>query len=637
MKLEKNWLYQFSISLSILGLLYIIICGVSFFGEGHEYNFYYKGILLLTLFGAWILIQFFAMISARFELLKKLAVKKKWVIIGEWIFVTVILILAFILRIIVIQKIPMQVASDYKTYYEIADLLKQGTIQEAGKGYCNYIAMFPHVMGYCYILKTAFTWFGTSVAVGQYLNIILSVATVFITYRIGRKLGGRITGIIVLLLTAFWPSQVLYITLISAEYVFAFFLFSCILLFLSLVKDYDENTNQATKVIILHMVLGIMIALTAAIRPMAIILLIAIIICILPQKMKLSNVSRNDLPLVLRFIEKGWLRCILIIIPYMLVSSFITTNIEVTINKTLPSSSTSFGYSLLVGLNTGSIGGWNQEDSNLLYDTMKATDSASQVHIVCRNLALARLTSDPQKNFNLFIEKYELLWGNDDYGSTWNISFLQEQGELTQSRSDFLYKAKEYNNIIYMLTVFFALIALIYLLKKKASYAYVLILVYLGTAAMHLFVESQNRYHYHVLEVFIILAGMGIHFIFENERDRVDIIRKNKKKKDQLLESEKEKIEIEETVEKRMVEIRKEVMSNVFDMENALKNNHVTITVSEAYNQMNAQNKEVNEEHTEKEAEPSQNNIGHINDETEKLDNRTDDINKETKVSEDVN
>lgn len=589
MRLEKNWFYQLCLSLSIVGLLYILIAGVSSIGEGQEYTYFLKGLLILGLFALWVFVQFIAMMAARFKLSEKLSVNKKYVRVGEYIFVGIILAVALAVRIMVIDKIPMQVESDYKTYYEIADLLKQGTLIKEGKGYCNYIAMFPHVMGYCYILKTVFTWFGTSVVVGQYLNVFFSTATIFIIYRIGRLLGGRIAGIIALVGTAFWPSQVLYLTMLSAEYVFTFLLYGSILLFIYLVKRSNENISEAVFTITLHTILGVMIALTAAIRPMAIILLVAIIICLVPQKMKALAIPRNDIPLAIRFLEKGWLRCVLIIIPYLIVSSFITTNIEATINKELPSASTSFGYNLLVGLNAESKGGWNDEDAKLLYASMEATGSATQAHITCRDLALIRLTSYPQKIFNLMIEKYELLWGNDDFGSTWNIAFLQEQGELTQDRSDFLYNSRDYNNIIYLSTIFFALIALIYLLKKEGSYVYILILIYLGTAGMHLFVESQNRYHYFVLQVFIILSGLGIHFIFEDGRNKADEILNNKSEKEFTSKTKNEETQIEKIVEERITKIRKEEMSNAFNMEEAIKNKHVIMTVSEAYNSDNHQ------------------------------------------------
>lgn len=583
MRLEKNWFYNFCVSLSIVGLLYIIISGFSSLGAGQEYSYFFKGVLILVLFGLWTLINFLAVISAKFSLLSRFSSDKKWVLIAEGLVVVAVMVAAFLLRLMVIQRIPMQVASDYKTYYEIADLLKQGNIQEEGEGYCNYIAMFPHVMGYSYILKTVFNWFGTSVLVGQYLNIGFSMGTIWFVYRIGRRLGGRIGGFISLIGTAFWPSQVLYLTMLSAEYAFTFFLFTCISLFLYLNKDYGENTGEAAKSIALYMLLGVFIAITAAIRPMALILLVGIIICLFPQKMRMPHIPKNDMPLILRFLEKGWLRCVVIIIPYLIISSAITTNIELTVDRTLPSSSTSFGYNLLVGLNADSKGGWNDADAKLLYDTMEATGSATQAHITCRNLAFIRLTSAPEKIVNLFVEKYELLWGNDDYGATWNISFLREQGNLTKERSNFLYAIRDYNNIIYLITIFFGIIALIYLLAKEGSYAYILILMYLGTVAMHLMVESQNRYHYFVIQVFIILSGMGIHFIFENERGKVRHIKKKEQKKEIEMKLEKEEIEIQEAIDKKVQEIRKEVMSNTFDMAYALKNRHVTVTVSEVY------------------------------------------------------
>lgn len=583
MKFEKNWFYHFCISLAIIGMFFIVICGFSTLGDGQEYPYIAKGMLILGVFVAWITVQFLASISARFQIAEKLSINKKWVNILEAIFVLLILILAVIVRVVVINVFPMKPASDYKTYYEISILLKDGTIQKLGKGYCNYIAMFPHVMGYCYILKTAFMWFGTSVLVGQLVNIFFSVGTIFFVYKIGRKLGGRITGLLALVFSAFWTSQVLYITMLSAEYVFTFFLYGCIWLFISLMKDYNGITKKSLNAVILHLILGVLIAITSAIRPMGIILLVAIIICVLPQKMKLPNIPRNDISLPIRMLEKGWIRCILIVIPYLIVSGIITTNIELEIDRTLPSSSTSFGYNLLVGLNTNSIGGWNEDDAKLLYDSMEATGSATQAHITCRDLAFIRLTNNPKGIFNLFINKYELLWGNDDYGATWNITFLDEQGNLTDEKSNFLYEIRDYNDIFYMIIVFFAIIALIYLWKKEGSFAYVLVLIYLGTVAIHLFVESQNRYHYFVLQVFMILAAMGVQFIFQDEREKRKRIILEKENNKIIQKQEQYIVEQYDEIEEKAIELKAKAMVNTFDMDYALKNGHVIMTVTEAY------------------------------------------------------
>lgn len=595
MKLEKNWFYYFSVTLAMIGMLYILVCGFVSLGAGQEYPYIPKGLLLLGLFASLIIVWLLAALSARLKLDVVFSDRKKWMRWGEVLFVVAILGLAVLVRLIVIREFPMKPASDYKTYYEIAELLTKGTIQKEGKGYCNYIAMFPHVMGYCYILMLLFKAVGVSVLAGQYLNIFFSVATVFIVYRIARKLGGRIAGMVALLLCAFWPSQILYITMLSAEYAFTFFFFVCVWLLVSLVVDYDGYTEYAGKAIFLHLLLGVLLALTAAIRPMALILLIAVVLTIAPCKMPLPSLPLNDIPLTVRFLERGWVRCVMIFVPYMILSSVITSNIELTVDRTLPSATTSFGYNLLVGLNTESKGGWNDEDAALLYSSMEETGSASQAHIACRDLAFQRVLTNPQGIFNLFIEKYELLWGNDDYGATWNIMFLQEQGNLTQERQDFLYQVRDVNDILYIITVFFALIGLIYIWRGKANLASLLSLVYLGTVAMHLLVESQNRYHYFVLQIFMILAAMAVQFLFADEKKKSRVSQREKELQIEEKKYREEKLLAMEKEEEQVVSLRKEAFENVFDMEKALKEGHIVMTVSEVYGQIEEKQTETGE------------------------------------------
>ena len=583
MKLEKNWFYNFCIALSIVGIAYILICGISNVGENQEYPYVMKGILLAGFFLAWMLVQFLAQVTARLGLADKLNEKRKLAITLETLYVVLIIGAAIIVRYMVILKLPMQPESDYKTYYEIAGLLKNGTLQEQGEGYINYISMFPHVIGYSYILKTIFTFFGTSVFNGQVANIIFSVITVYAVYRIARRLGGRLAGVIALTVAAFWPSQVLYITMLSSEYAFTLLLYLSVWLFLHLVMDYDGTTKKAVRGILLHILLGCLIAVTSAIRPLAIILLAAIILCIFTQKMKLPNIPRNSISVWNRFLEKGWMRASLIVISYMIFSGILTSKIELAINQTMPSTSVSFGYNLLVGLNTDSKGGWNEEDSKYLYDNLESTGSAIQAQIASRNLAFERLTSDPKGIFNLFINKYELLWGNDDYGSTWNLIFLEEQNELTTERSDFLYRMQDYNNILYMAFIMFSILALIYMLQKKASYIQVLILLYLGTVGIHLFVESQNRYHYHILQVIMVMGAVGISYIFQNAREAAKAAFIRKQEKMDLIKLQEEELEKYAEEEHLAMIDRYQQMTNTFDMKSAITNGNVMVTVSKGY------------------------------------------------------
>lgn len=583
MKLEKNWFYKFCIALSVAGIAYILICGVSNMGGNQKYPYVMKGMLILVFFLAWVGVHFFALLSARFYVVSRLLKRKRLSLGMESIYVILIMGAAFAIRYAVILHFPMEPASDYKTYYEIAEMMKNGTLQEKGEGYCNYIAMFPHIIGYCYILKHVFLLFGTSVWNGQMANVLFSVGTVFLVYRIARKLGGRLSGVIALTAAAFWPSVVLYGNMLAAEYSFTFFLYLSLLLFLHLAMDYDAATRHAVRGVLLHILLGCLLAVTSAIRPMALILLIAIILCMVPQNMKLPNIPKNSLSVWVRFMGKGWLRSCLILLSYLILSSVITTNIEVTINKTLPSLSESFGYNLLVGLNTESKGGWNEADSSFLYENLDITGSPIQAQIACRNRAMERLTNDPRAIFDLFVNKYELLWGNDDYGVTWNQAFLKEQNQLTPERAGILASAKETNHMVYMVSVLFSLMTLIYLLQRKASYVYVPVLLYLGTAAMHLFVESQNRYHYHVLPVFMIIASVGVGYIFENAIAFVKSADLQRQEKEKRKIKEEQALKQFEEEEHRAIETRYKSMTNAFDMDSAIKNGNVIVTVTEKY------------------------------------------------------
>ena len=584
MSCRKNWFYSFCVAFSAIGLLYIIVCGFMSLGKGQEYPYFPKGLLILALFIVWMIVQFMAVVSARFHLSEKLSVRKTWVKILECVIVVGVMIAALCVRLYMINWISIPPKADYKTYFEIAELLHNGTLQKAGEGYCDYVAMFPHVLGYSYILSKLFDLVGVSVQAGLYLNVFFSMGTVLIVYRIGRKVGGRIAGIVALIGCAFWPSQIMYINILSAEYSFTFFLYACVWLFLSLVMDYGVETKHSIRGFVLHFVLGAMIAITAAIRPMALILLIAVILVLLPQKTKLPpGKNINDVPLTVRAMNKGWVRIVLILIPYLIISTVISTNEELVVDRTLPSASASFGYNLLVGLNTESEGGWNQEDKDLLYNTMEETGSATQAHVTCRDLAFTRLLINPQGIFNLFILKYELLWGNDDYGATTNIMFLAEDNRLSEELENFLYSFRDWNDIIYVIFVFMSLIALIYMWKKAGSWSILLVLLYLGTVAMHLMVETQNRYHYFVIQAFIILAAMGFQYIFDDAKEQIKV--KTQTQEEQAIVEQIEELETKQMamLEEKKVEIQKEVMANVFDMRSALVDGHVKMTVSQAY------------------------------------------------------
>lgn len=585
MKPKKNAFGYFVNILFLVGVLYALVCGIGDLGTGREYPYLLRGAFFLLLLCFWCLLNAMAAVAARMEWEDLSRTKKRVLNVMEALFAIAVLALSVYVRLMAIWNLPMQPASDYKTYFEIGDYLNKGTLTKSGTGYCDYIAMFPHVYGYPNFLSWLFRHFGTKVSVAQYANVILSVATVFFTYRTGRLAAGRMAGLTALVLAAFWPSQVLYTTMVAGEFLFSFWLMLGIYLFVLSLKICTADMRHPVLGVLLHIAIGISLGLSAGIRPMALIAVITIILCIFPRRLFLSAEKEEQPSISLMILSRGWMRCLIIILCYVMITTASNMTIENTVNRKLASGSTSFGYNLLVGLNAQSEGGWNQEDADYLYDAYDRTGDAGQAHLACRDLAIQRLTRDPESLLNLFLRKYHVLWGNDDYGGTWNLVFLDEQGNLTPERESFLYSSRDWGNLYYLICLAFAGIAGIFLWKKGNDIEYVFILIFVGTVGMHLFVESQNRYHFHALYMLALLVGCSVDGIYRLNRSKVLKLREEKEAARELLRLKKERIEKMHQDEAELTRLREEAMQSKFDMKDALERKLIKVSVSQAYQQ----------------------------------------------------
>lgn len=600
MEPRKNLFSYFVISLYLIAVLYTLVSGVAALGSGQEYPYLLQGAFLVILLFVWLALNGITGIFARLDIRKRLKDKEKILKYVEAAVVIIVLAAGTFIRMRYLQLMPMEPESDYKTYYEVADLINRGTLLKEGAGYCNYIAMFPRAYGYPYVLAILFGLFGTSVQTAQYFNVVLAMGTVYLAYRIGKTIEGSICGLAALFLTAFWPSQILYINMVASEYLFSFMFILCLFLFIKTMKEYTADTKKPVRGVLLHFAIGVLLSLTAAVCPMALILLITIVICILPQKMRLPVKLPIDQPLSLRILGKGWMRCLIIVITYFCVSKFISVGISYTIDQEIASGTSSFGYNLLVGLNEQSDGGWNKEDTDYLYDALELTGSATQAHTLCRDLALERLKNS-KGMFNLFARKFQLLWSNDDYGSTWNIFFMDQQGTLTRSREEFFYGVRDINNLFYLTLAAMAGVGGFFLWKRGNGVTYPFILIFLGTAGMYLFVESQNHYHYHVLFMFALLAGYTIKEIYEMNYCKVLAGQAEKERRIREKEEDEKKMEFLLKEEEELKKRREEAMGCRFDMMDALKKGYITVSISEAYEREEEQEPEMPKENKEKE------------------------------------
>lgn len=512
MAVKKNWFVYLTLVLFVICSLYALYCIVTDMASTQTDQFSSYAVTAFILAGAFALVHITSRYAVRFKLSAILPPDDQKSIKIERIIVVSVILVSAALRIWVIAKLPISPASDYQTYYQVAELLSKGTLSSSG--YSGYIAEFPHVIGFPFLLSLLFRITGPSLIAGLCLNLVFSLFSVYLTYRIARTLCGRLAGIIALLFAAFWPSQILYGALLASEPVFTCLLLLSIRLFIYFYR-YPVMLENREGSMFLCFALGVLIAIANAIRPLSEILLIAILLGIV---FFFKRFNKNEKMLngkLSRTLCQGWAMALVIFFSFFICNQLISISISNTIAYKLPGGGVSYGYNLMVGVNQDANGAWNQQDADFFAQQFAKTNSAEAAHKASLDVALNRIGSDPVGVLNLSVKKFGFLWKNDDYGSTWTTLFLDQQGNLNQERKGIIDGFNNLNDYFYLLAVFFtAVFGFTLFRRKKTGPVQALVLLFIGTVALHMILECQNRYHYFILPVFMIFASMAISDIY---------------------------------------------------------------------------------------------------------------------------
>ncbi|WP_455798974.1 glycosyltransferase family 39 protein [Clostridium butyricum] len=436
----------------------------------------------------------------------------------EYILVFVILAISLFLRILVVENISIQPKSDYRIYYEVANHINDGTLQEYSNqiknttenvfrngfdinylNFTDYIAKLPHVYFYSFILSIIFKLFGNSIKSGLYFGVFSNIVCIIFCYKIAKRLSGKFVGLLAIILIGFFPSIIIYNSILGAESIFTAILFGCILLFLNIKKVYSNNKF---KYYILTILLGIISAINSAIRSVGIIFFVSLIIYFVIDKSYEKRILK-------------YTTIIFIIISYITMSTVMSNYVTRAISKPIASKSSAFGYSLMIGTNEKYNGQWNSDDYRNFFDYSDKLKSATNGQKACFYKGIERIyNSNFREIINLFFNKYKILWGNSNFAIDFNYIFLSEQGELNNNINVVLKNSKILGNVFYFICVLFTFIESLFIYKRKSQKeCYILVLLLIGTMITHVFLEVQNRYQYHILPVMCILGAMGIYNI----------------------------------------------------------------------------------------------------------------------------
>ncbi len=375
---------------------------------------------------------------------------------------------------------PVQ-AADYQTYFQTAIDLANG-FHPTGK---DYVAMFPHILGYSAFLSIFLRVFGQRILVAAFVNVVLTVLTGIILYILAFKwTGNKIAAAVVLILWTICPSKLLYNAMTLSEPYYTFL----ILVFFLLVTTVFDGEDVSTVVVILHgMVAGGVLALVNAARPIGVIPIVAFLIWFLLLTDRKWRGKKG---------RAGRFFILTLVLCYLCSGKAWNSYAEKQLEQKLPSVP---GYSIYVGFNPETQGSYADEDMDLLQSRYfgEYERNAQLAQQSMLESAKERILDNKKGIPSLMVHKLRTLLGHDEGGAFYS------RESMTEKRYSFWCVA---SNIWYYFVCVLSVLGCVSAWKQNRSDSFwMVMLCIIGVILAQLLVEVAARYHYCLIPMLLLL------------------------------------------------------------------------------------------------------------------------------------
>ena len=275
MSRKKNLLDYLALTLFIMCMGLALSASLEYVTRATEREYLGQGIWVLSMAGLSLLALLLGRISRKCgQKMQPLPKNIVMIALGA-----VLVGVGVYLRLWVIWNIPVEPDSDFETYYRMANHLLNDTLMSAeGAVDRRYIALYPHTIGFpMLILWPTFAIFGASVRNALYANLVCSVISILLAGHIARRIAGRTGALVAVALMSLWPSHILFSNMVATEPSFTMLILLAADMMTSILDRHKGSLYDAapSRMLGVMALLGIVLALAGAIRPMAVILLAA--------------------------------------------------------------------------------------------------------------------------------------------------------------------------------------------------------------------------------------------------------------------------------------------------------------------------------------------------------------------------
>lgn len=392
------------------------------------------------------------------------------------------------LNLLWVLRFQIEPSVDFLTFYDTACRLAAGEHVD-----WLYLGLFPHILGYSTFLSWFFRLFGSSPLVASLVNVGLTTLSGICLYLLCLRWIGYRAAVFGFFFWSVCPSKLLYNSMVMSEPLYT----CCILLFLLLLSlALDEDFSFRIRGLLalpLGLLCGALLLSINAVRPVAMILLIAFFLWLLLLRGKA--------------LKDGKVWALLALFTAAMLLSCAKCNDYWQRWEYLhvyePSSPLP-AYNIYVGLNPDSLGSYSEEDMELLMKYRYDPENGSAVYAQEQMLmeAKKRLTSGEINFPKLFAVKLGKLIGNDEGGAFYAKEAL--------SPGQFRFWALA-GNVYYYFLVILCLLGAAALLRHPPRATVCMVPLYsIGLILAHLIIEVSGRYKYSLIPMLILIAGFSL-------------------------------------------------------------------------------------------------------------------------------
>ena len=405
-----------------------------------------------------------------------------WQRLGEGRSLALLLAFCFLLNLAWVLVFRLEPTVDYATFWSTARALAGEDVPMLRE----YVALFPHILGYSAFLSVFLRLFGSGPLAAPLVNVCLTTLSGFFLFRLVRRWRGLDAAAFVLLVWALFPSKLLYNSMVLSEP-----WYTCLLLaFLWLVSETETRPFPLAAAAGLGALGGLLPRLLNAARPIAAVPILALLIWLLLLRSERGKETRGR-----------WLGFAALLLAVYFASGPLWTGFARRVLGEAPAPVP--GYSLYVGMNMDSMGSYSEEDMALLGHYRYDFPDSSAVEAQQKMLeeARSRLHDPDTRLAPLFFVKLRTFLGNDEGGAYYSQAGLSGRAYSLLAL---------YSNVWYYALALLALRGALRLLRSADRRSLLLVPLYvIGLTLAQLLVEVAARYHYSLIPMLLLLAGFA--------------------------------------------------------------------------------------------------------------------------------